>query len=638
MTEKHFILATAGHVDHGKSALIKALTGTDPDRLPEEKIRGITIELGFAQLVLNDAAGQRLRIGIVDVPGHEDFVRNMIAGIGGVDLGLLTVAADDGWMRQTEEHFQILGYLGVRRAIVALTKTDLGSPDQVLSQIRERLSDTRFANSRVVATSVRTGEGIENLKQILAAEFAAMPPPREIGKPRLFIDRAFTLRGIGTVVTGTLTGGELRSGQSVTIQPRNISSRIRSIQSHGHDLDRAGPGMRTAISLPDVGIGVGTRLVQRGDVITPLGAGVAGNTLNVLMERSSRPAGHDPAARPLKHGASVYIHHGTTRALAKLLFWDNRPLRPGEQKIAQLRFESPLFAFVGDRFVARDGAERSTLGGGIILDSEAEPKKFDRVEQRDLLAAQARDPSNIDLCVISELARRRFIHLRALLHKSNFSTPEISASCSRLNEKGAIVLHGDVAADIHAWRDLRQRAEMLIDQIHQQRPEYRGLELTELQAAFRERSREIVDSLIEEMCRNGFVRINTTIARSSHRPVLPPQMESAGAAVRSALMAKRFDPPGRKDLGHLQSALRFLIQQGDVIEVSPEVVLLREASEQMRNAIVEFISRRGAATTSELRQHLGSSRRVIIPFLEYLDRAGVTRRTGEKRVLVRYPP
>src|SRR6059036_2170934 len=219
MTEKHFILATAGHVDHGKSALVKALTGIDPDRLPEEKARQITIELGFAQLILEGPNEQRFHIGTVDVPGHEDFVRNMIAGVGSIDLALFVVAADDGWMPQTEEHLQILNYLGVQRAVIALTKSDLGRIDVVTNQIREQLTSTSFADSPIVPTSVRTGTGIEKLVNTLATQLGKTQVQRDICKPRLFFDRVFTLRGIGTVVTGTLTGGSLRRGQQIVVYP-----------------------------------------------------------------------------------------------------------------------------------------------------------------------------------------------------------------------------------------------------------------------------------------------------------------------------------------------------------------------------------------------------------------------------------
>src|SRR5438477_8165868 len=242
VTTRHFMIATAGHVDHGKSALVKALTGTDPDRLPEEKARQITIELGFAELNLTAPNGETIHAAIVDVPGHEDFVRNMIAGVGSIDLVLLVIAADDGWMPQTEEHLQILQYLGVTHAVIALTKIDIGNANETELQIRVQLRDTAFANAPIVRTEL--GHASEQLKEAIASQLSRLEPQRDIGKPRLFVDRAFTLRGIGTVVTGTLTGGILRVGDAVIVQPRGAHSRIRSLQSHGRDVDLAQPGTR----------------------------------------------------------------------------------------------------------------------------------------------------------------------------------------------------------------------------------------------------------------------------------------------------------------------------------------------------------------------------------------------------------
>src|SRR5438552_5959336 len=284
MTERHFIIATAGHVDHGKSALVKKLTGTDPDRLPEEKKRQITIDLGFAALNVTAPNGDKIHAGIVDVPGHEDFVRNMIAGVGSIDLALFVVAADDGWMPQSEEHLQILNYLGAQRAVVALTKSDLGRIDVVTNQIREQLTGTSFADSPIVPTSVRTGTGIEKLANTLASQLARTEPQRDIRKPRLFIDRVFTLRGIGTVVTGTLTGGSLRRGQQIIVYQNNLETRIRSIQSHGHEVEVAQSGMRTALNLPDVPVDQ----LKRGDVVTIPGFGAPRSTIVGLLEKSSR--------------------------------------------------------------------------------------------------------------------------------------------------------------------------------------------------------------------------------------------------------------------------------------------------------------------------------------------------------------
>ena len=234
---RHLILATAGHVDHGKTALVKALTGVDTDRLPEEKARGITIDLGFARLALPGFS-----VGVIDVPGHEDFIRNMIAGLGAIDLALLVVAADDGWMPQTEEHFQILNYLGIRHGVVAITKCDLGDPARIAADVREQLRGTSLSEMPIVETSARVTTGLDELKQTLGRVSAGIPPPRDCGKPRLFVDRVFAVRGTGTVVTGTLTGGRLSRGKTISAQPQNLRARIRSIQSHNQSLEMALPG------------------------------------------------------------------------------------------------------------------------------------------------------------------------------------------------------------------------------------------------------------------------------------------------------------------------------------------------------------------------------------------------------------
>ena len=636
MTEKHFVLATAGHVDHGKSALVKALTGTDPDRLPEEKARGISIELGFAQLILPEPDEQRFHVGIVDVPGHEDFVRNMIAGVGSIDLALLMVAADDGWMPQTEEHLQILIYLGVKRALIALTKSDLGEIDNVAVQIRRQLRDTAFANSPIIPTSVRTGEGIENLKRALASELATLPAQRDIGKARLFVDRAFTLHGIGTVVTGTLTGGRLRRSQNVFVQPQDVSSRIRSIQSHGRDLEFAEPGMRTALNLPDVELGIGQTSIKRGDVITIANAAAAAATVDVLLEKSSRLSPKHPAARPLKNGASVYVHHGTRRVSANASLLEQSALGCGDRSIARLRLESPIFALLGDRFVLRDASEQHTIAGGIVLDPDSDQKNFRSSEQIQFLKMRACAPDDVDLCVRSELGRDGLGQRDTLLRKSNFSADEIAAALLRLESRGAIVLRGKIAADADYWEHLYRRAAQMIDNAHEKHPEERGLELTELRAILREASPDAFETLISDLCANGFVCTRTAIARSSHRARLSPEIEPAAVKLRAVLSAKPFDPPARKEVGQdrrLAQALRFLIEQGEIIEVSSEVILLREAAENMRSAVVGFISKHGTATASQLRQKIGTSRRVIVPFLEYLDRIGVTQRIGDLRQL-----
>jgi selenocysteine-specific elongation factor len=630
VTTKHFILATAGHVDHGKSALVKALTGTDPDRLPEEKKRQITIDLGFAELNLTGPDEERFHVGIVDVPGHEDFVRNMIAGVGSIDLALLVVAADDGWMPQTEEHLQILAYLGVERAVVALTKSDLGGIEPVTRRVRDCLCDSPFANAQIIPTSVRNSEGIETLKSALAGEFATMHPPRDYGKPRLFIDRVFTLRGIGAVVTGTLTGGQLHREQKIVVQPGNLQTRIRSIQSHGRELEVAEPGMRTAINLPDVNV----EQLCRGNVVTIADFATANSTPIALLEKSPRLSREDPGARPLKSGSSVYLHHGTSRIAAKITLRKNGILEPGKKEIAQLRLGSPIFAFVGDRFVIRDPSEQRTLAGGMVLDPNG--AQFRDEAKRKLLMSRATAPDDVHIWLRSEVGLRRFVPIQGLLNESHFSNSEIADALLSLKRNEKVVVHGKIAANASTWKALRDRAIRLIDDALSKNPERAGYDLSELRVALRDKSTDVFEALVADLRSHNFIRKESTITRRSHRPALPAKLQPVAAKVHEALCKKPFDPPPRRELEwdlEAQRVLRFLIESGEVVEISSDVVLLCENFKRMKNAVANFISKNGPATVSELRQELESSRRIMVPFLERLDRESMTRRVGDRREL-----
>ena len=639
MTEKHFILATAGHVDHGKSTLVTALTGTDPDRLPEERARGITIDLGFAELNLVGPDGEKFHIGIVDVPGHEDFVRNMIAGVGSIDLALLVVAADDGWMPQTEEHLQILEYLGVPNAVIALTKTDIGDAEKSEAQIREKLEGTSFHNAPLIRTALRaqnltglTGQvfetGIAELKHALAAEFSKLRPPRDFGKPRLFVDRAFTLRGIGTVVTGTLNGGILRTGDTIFGQPKHISSRIRMLQTHGRDVAVVEPGTRTAINLPDLKIGTD---VKRGETITTQRFEPS-STLDVVLARSARLQ----RAGPIKSGTSAYVHHGTTRVLAKIVFAEKQSLAAGGSAVAQLRFEVPLLAFVGDRVIVRDASQQHTIAGGVVFNIDSNPNDFRQNEENALLASRVIAPDDVDLAVWTEIAQAGVIEPSRLLERSHFGAAQIVTALQKLSDHGEIFLCDKVGAKMRLWRDLRERAAQLIDTVHRTHPERRGLELSDLCSGLNSIAPAIFDPLMVDLCRTDFVRTGNTVARRSHLASLPAEMTPAADKLRAALSQKLVDPPARKEVApdeQLQKTLRFLIEQGEIVELNSEIVLLRDAFDQMRTAVVDFISTHGPATASQLRQAIGTSRRTVIPFLEYLDRIGVTQRIGDSRQL-----
>jgi selenocysteine-specific elongation factor len=554
----------------------------------------------------------------------------MIAGVGSIDLALLVVAADDGWMPQTEEHLQILTYLGVERGVIALTKSDLDGTETVTRQIRDRLRDSPFANAPIVATSVRNGEGIENLKSALANQFETMPPSTDYGKPRLFIDRIFTLRGIGTVVTGTLTGGRLRREQKIVVQPGKLQTRIRSIQSHGRELEVAEPGMRTAISLPDVSV----EQLSRGDAVTIPDFAPANSTLIALLEKSLRLTRENPRTRPLKSGSSIYLHHGTSRIAAKIALCKNAILESGKKEVAHLRLASPIFAFAGDHFVIRDPSEQHTLAGGMVLDPNG--AEFRDEATHKLLMGRAKASDDAHLWVRSEIELRRFVPIQGLLDKSRFSHSQIADAVSILKRDKEVVVHDKIAAHASNWRALRHRAARLIDNALRKNPERVGYDLSQLRTALRAKSIDVFEALIADMCSHEFIQKQSTITRRSHRPALPAKVEPVAAKIREALCKKPFDPPPRRELEpdvEAQRVLRFLIESAQVIEISPDVVLLRENFERMKNAVADFISKIGPATVSELRQALESSRRIMVPFLERLDREGLTRRIGDKRSL-----
>ena len=627
----HYIVATAGHVDHGKSALIKALTGIDPDRLPEEKARGITIDLGFAHLELSSPVSSTpIHVGIVDVPGHEHFVKNMVAGVGAIDLALFIVAADDGWMPQSEEHLQILSYFGVRRAVVALTKIDrIADEASVVAAIRKRLAGTAFANVPIIPTSVVTGQGLDALRSNIASELSATPPPRDIGKPRLAVDRVFTLAGAGTVVTGTLVGGRLQRGQSVVIQPGGRTARIRRLQSHGRDVETSGPGTRTALNLADVDPVVG---VHRGDVIALPDLGGSSDCVDVTLEISAR------ANRPLNDGLRVRIHFGSGNVPAHVALGAGKELAVGERRVAQLRLEAPVFLFAGDRLTVRDWSEQQTLAGATVLDPNATRRAFRTRDRQQWLARVSKSLEAPAAFIAAFVARDTAVRRHRAFLKTGFSTDEIDAAIQLLVGEGSVVATGDMLVDATTWTAAQRRASDLIDEAHRQHPERQGLSLTELRNMLTREYPldEVFDAVVASLCESGFSRSGTVIQRASHRAQLPDPLRAAGERLRRALSAQPFEPPSRKELAPdpaSQRALKFLIESREVVEISSDLVMDAAAVADATERVKAFVARNGPATVSDMRQFLGSSRRVVVPLLEYLDRTFVTVRRGDKRAL-----
>ncbi|MGE5612191.1 MAG: selenocysteine-specific translation elongation factor [Bacillota bacterium] len=647
---RHYILATAGHVDHGKSSLVRQLTGTDPDRLPEEKARGMTIDLGFASLELPsppNAASAIYRIGIVDVPGHEDFIRNMVAGVGSVDLAMLVVAADDGWMPQTEEHLQILTYLGLQRGVVALTKVDCvaASTASIERHVRERLQASPLAEAPIIPVSAITGQGMDRLQAELARILADVPPQLDRGKPRLAIDRAFTLRGIGTVVTGTLSGGMLSRGQRILMQPGGVATRIRSLQSHHCELEQALPGTRLAMNLPDLCVRTSStehepNSVGRGDVITINDLGTATDALDVLLHCMPRPnsTANAPAINLLRNGMHVHVHHGTARVSARIYLLDGECLTPGASAIARLRLESRLLALCGDRLVVRDSSARRTLAGGIVLECDAGRFPLRREPTRTFLRTRATAPHSAEVLITSQIARDHWACPKALNTRCVLPESDVLGVCRDLVSRSVAVSVGSRMIHAEYWRQAAATARRAVDNWHTRHPEQPGIPLDVLRQVLPKDlgDSEAFGAMIRSLTQDGYVQAAAVIGRATHRPSLPPRLQAAGQRLRAILEANRFDPPGRQQLAPddvSRQALKFLVANGEAVELSPDLVISARALALATEAVTAWIRQHGPGTVSQLKAAVNASRRIMVPLLEKLDSLKVTRRSGDQRDL-----
>ena len=637
---RHYILATAGHVDHGKSSLVIALSGTDPDRLPEEKSRGLTIELGFAQLLLEDpGASIEYRLGIIDVPGHEDFVRNMVGGVGSVDLALLVVAADDGWMPQSEEHFEILNYMGIHRGIVVLTKIDEVSTEDALEceeDIRGRLADSQWENAPIVQTAAPQQEGIEALKSRLCDILAETPQPADIGKPRLFIDRAFSVPGAGTIVTGTLSGGSLSVGQAVRVEPGGRQSRIRRLQTHNESVDTSPPGTRTAMNLPDLAPG---KEVKRGDIVTLPGIGAASSTLDCTLGMALRVLEMERAhVRPLKDGTRVRLHHGSAHVPATVQLLNVKELLPGEEALAQIRLEQPTFVFAGDRFILRDWQERLTMAGGIVLDSRASAARLHAAERKTFLTACAAVPWDPGAQIDAILERDRAHRTDELLRQSRFASEEIRSSLLERQKANRLVERERWTIVEEIWSAWKRDAVRETESFHEVHPERIGVPIADLRKCLAGWNcvGELQDLLIAEMCMGEFTLSGSVIHRSGRTATLPKELEPSADRIRSELEEHLLEPPSTSDLltdTGARKAIQFLLDTGEAVQVGSELVMAAEGYRQLTERVRDHLSKKGPATVSELRSSLQSTRRIMVPLLEKLDSQGITLRRGDQRAL-----
>ncbi len=636
----HIILGTAGHIDHGKSSLIKALTGIDPDRLPEEKKRGVTIELGFSHLTLG-----KHELGIIDVPGHADFVNNMVAGVGSLDLALFIVAADDGWMPQSEEHLHILNYLGVKNVIIVITKSDLAEDlDFTIELVKEDLIGTNLEDTTIIPVSSHTGDGINDLKAEILEHINSgtlQSSPKHL-IPRLSVDRTFSPTGIGTVVTGTLTGGSLSKGDTISCQPEDHSSNIRGIQNHSSTVTEAHHGMRTALNLPDLNLSErGKTGVQRGSVITLPKTLTPTIVLDVTLTRQKRPVtGQTATQRPLKHTETVVLHHGSSRTRARVILHSQTQIPPGEECFAQLRLETPITACVSDRFVIRDGAQQGTLAGGIILDAMAEPRQFRTDARLTFLETRAENTNNLRQLILTELSKTPILPAKQPLINSPFTAHHTEQTITKLSKEKKITQRGDYVIDPKGWKVALNTASTLINNYHSQTPDTPSMPLEHWRAQLIENNIHptLIPHIEKHLTANSYSQIKDGIANAEHSLELPEHLTAIASTILSTLKSAGLQPPARVDLAptaEAQQALTFLIRSSQIIELDPKALLESSQYHLAKQAVISHLTSAEKATASEIRQQIGTTRKVLMPLLEKLDAEGVTIRHDDYRVLAK---
>lgn len=621
---RRFVIGTAGHIDHGKTALVKALTGVDTDRWEEEKRRGITIDLGFAPLPLGDD----IQASVVDVPGHEGFVRNMLAGATGIDVALLVIAADEGLMPQTEEHLAIVELLGVRRGIPVITKRDLVEGDWldlVRAEIAERLSASRVRWEPAVATSVVTGAGLDDVRDAVrrvAMDLVSRPATDLF---RLPIDRVFAVAGAGTVVTGSTWSGAVAVGETVRLLPLDRTARVRSIEVHGQPADRAEPGRRTALAL----VGVDKAELARGHVAVT-GSGWRGTTLlDATVEILAT------ARKPISSRTRLRVHLGTAEVLARVV--QVRSIGPGESGLARFVLETPLVARGGDRFVLRSFSPVTTIGGGVVLDPF--PERRPRLRQRRLTPGQ---PAS---------ERVRLLALEAGLAGLPVSSIPVRVGVGPDQVDDVIAEAGDplvrVDGVLVGREPLTASAERLAEVLrrhHAAHPLDPGMSLQALRAALGPPPPPVavVDAVLRLGADRGTFEIDGSVARlRGWRPAFDARTSGIREGLSRRLAEARWQIPTVTELERefpdvpVRALLSHLVREGVAEQIDQERYAARAALEEFRAALDAALAEGGAATPAELRDRFGLTRKYLIPLLEWADRRGITRRAGDARVLAR---
>ncbi|MBI4330473.1 MAG: selenocysteine-specific translation elongation factor [Chloroflexi bacterium] len=616
-----YVLGTAGHVDHGKSALIRALTGTDPDRLREEKERGMTIDLGFAWMTL---PGGR-EVSIVDVPGHERFISNMLAGVGGIDVALLVIAADEGVMPQTREHLAILDLIGVSSGIVVITKKDLVDKEWlelVFADAANVIKGTTLSRAPIVAVSAVTGEGLAELTQTIEKVLDTTPPKKDLGRPRLPVDRIFTIAGFGTVVTGTLIDGRFSLGQEVEIVPSGQRARIRGLQSHKKKVETAHPGNRVAINLT----GVSTEQIERGQVVTTPGWLRPTSAMDARMRLLAS------VKSPLPHNAEIEFYSGSAEAPGVIRLLEKNDLPPGESTWVQIVTRKPVPVVKGDPFVVR--SPNDTLGGGAIVQTHASRhRRFYEPTLRKLAALEKGSAEEIFLTV---LRAGEPADLESLTPRTNLNAGEVEAVVQKLiSEKQIFQLAGKggraVLISAGGYGQKKDQAIEAARNYHQQFPLRHGIPKEELRSRLKTAPQPFLGLLNLLIQDSVLVEEGAAVRLPSFQPALTREQEQSVEKFLQTLVENPYSPPSENLPG--EEVLGYLQEQGKVVRVSADVVFSKAAFDEMVKRTIEEIRTRGKITLAEVRDVFQTSRKYAMALLEYLDEKKITRRVGDERFL-----
>ena len=636
---KHVIIGTAGHVDHGKTCLIKALTGIDTDRLKEEKKRGITIELGFAYLDFPN--GQRA--GIVDVPGHEKFVRNMLAGAGGMDLAMLIIAADEGIMPQTVEHLDILSILGIQKGVVVITKTDLVEPDfleLIQEDVHELVKDTFLENAPVIPVSVYENSGLEQLKSTLKDLCDQLPDKTNSGHFRLPIDRVFTLKGFGTVVTGTLMEGKLKKDQEITLYPENVPVKVRNIQVHTQNVDTAWAGQRVAVNIPDRK----KDEILRGNVLASPQSLYTTRIIDVKVEMLKH------TDRIIRHGNRLHIYHGTKELLGKIILMNQNELKAGESCYAQLRLEEETVVRKGDHFVLRFYSPVETIGGGVVLDAcahkhrKSDPKAYEAFRIKE----HGTQEEQLELSILEH--QGSFYSLKELATKSSLDRSQVKNIAKKLTEqKKLISILDDIYIHSRELQVYENRIIHFLDEFHGTYPLKEGMSIEEVRNKLNLKqnakiSPKISDAILKIFEQNKLIKNqNGCISRFRFKVVIKEDenvilekivqyyQEAGYAPLTTDLYAKE-----NQQTKKFQAVFNSVLNKKVLIRLDGHYCIHKDYYEKAKDAFLEMIQTRDAAapvTLGEYRDYLKCSRKMAVAILEHFDKNGFTRKTIDGRVL-----